>query len=254
MRYSRHFFCTAILAPAVIVVAAVSPLQASDLDSRVEYTIKNSYNFKAYLAQDDIAVHCSAGVVTLSGIVLEDYDRSLAAETAADIAGVKSVINEITVKGAQPNEQSDDWITMKVKGALAYHKHVSATGTDVETVAGVVTLKGQVASEAQKELTTEYALDVDGVKKVDNQQTVVGTPAHRTVGAKIDDASITAQVKAALLAHRGTHMLSTRVKTDRGVVTIRGEARNPAEKELVTRLVADLRGVRKVHNRMTVAQ
>jgi osmotically-inducible protein OsmY len=254
MRYSRPFFCTAILAPAVIVLAAVSPLQASDLDSRVEYTIKNSYNFKAYLAQDDIAVHCSAGVVTLSGIVLEDYDRSLAAETAADIAGVKSVINEITVKGAQPTEQSDDWITMKVKGALAYHKHVSATGTDVETVAGVVTLKGQVASEAQKELTTEYALDVDGVKKVDNQQTVVGTPAHRTVGAKIDDASITAQIKTSLLFHRSTHALATKIQTRRGVVILRGEAENAAEKGLVGKLAEDTQGVKQVQNRMTIKQ
>jgi osmotically-inducible protein OsmY len=254
MRFSRPFFCTAILAPAIIALAAVSPLQASDSDSRVEYTIKNSYNFKAYLAQDDIAVHCSAGVVTLSGIVLEDYDRSLAAETAADIAGVKSVINMITVKDAQPTEQSDGWITMKVKGALAYHKHVSASGTDVQTVAGVVTLRGQVATEAQKELTTEYALDVDGVKKVDNQQTVVGMNGHETVGAKIDDASITAQIKTSLLFHHSTHAVATKVKTRNGVVILRGEADNAAEKGLVGKLAEDTQGVKQVQNRMTIKQ
>ena len=118
-----------------------------------------------------------------------------------------------------------------------------------------MTLSGRVSSAAHRALAEDIARNVEGVKDVkDNLVVASAAPSRKTLAEKIDDASITAQVKAALLAHRGTHMLSTRVKTDRGVVTIRGEARNPAEKELVTRLVADLRGVRKVHNRMTVAQ
>ncbi len=56
-----------------------------------------------------------------------------------------------------------------------------------------------------------------------------------------------------LLAHRGTRMLATHVRTDRGTVTLRGEARHPAEKDLVVRLTSDVRGVRRVRNLMTVA-
>jgi len=251
MRNIRPFFCTALLAPAIMMVAAVAPLQASDMDARVENTIKNSYNFRTYLAQDDITVQSSAGVVTLSGMVVEESDRSLAAETARESAGVRTVINELTVKGDQPAAESDGWITMKVKSALAYHKHVSATGTGVETSAGVVTLKGNVGSEAQKELTTEYAKDVEGVKMVDNQQVVVGG-MHETVGAKIDDASITAQIKSSLLFHRSTHTIAPKVHTHNGVVTLRGVAKNPAEKGLVGKLAADTTGVIRVDNRMTV--
>ncbi len=199
MRYPRTFCCTAFMAPAIIMATAVAPLQASDMDRRVESTIKNSYNYKTYLMQDDISVNAAAGVVTLSGMVLSDSDRVLAGETAAGTAGVRSVINELKVKNEQPAEQSDGWITMKVKSALAYHKHVSATGTEVETVGGVVTLKGKVATQAQKELTTEYVKDVDGVKQVDNQQIVVGSQAKETVCTQIDDASITAQIKGSLL-------------------------------------------------------
>jgi osmotically-inducible protein OsmY len=47
-------------------------------------------------------------------------------------------------------------------------------------------------------------------------------------------------------------MLATRVKTDRGVVTLRGSARNAAERDLVTRLVAGIHGVRRVLNQMTL--
>jgi osmotically-inducible protein OsmY len=248
----RPFFCTAILAPAILMVTAVAPLQASDMDARVENTIKNSYNFKTYLSQDDIAVHASAGVVTLSGLVLEDSDRSLAAATASETAGVRTVINELKVKGDQPADQSDGWITMKVKSALAYHKHVSATGTEVQTIGGVVTLKGNVGTEAQKELTTEYTKDVEGVKQVDNQQVVIGAKPHETVGAKIDDASITAQIKSSLLFHRSTHTIATKVHTRHGIVTLRGEAKSASEKDLVGKLAEDTTGVLRVDNRMTV--
>jgi osmotically-inducible protein OsmY len=197
-------------------------------------------------------VHASAGVVTLSGLVLEDSDRSLAAATASETAGVRTVINELKVKGDQPADQSDGWITMKVKSALAYHKHVSATGTEVQTIGGVVTLKGNVGTEAQKELTTEYTKDVEGVKQVDNQQVVIGAKPHETVGAKIDDASITAQIKSSLLFHRSTHTIATKVHTRHGIVTLRGEAKSASEKDLVGKLAEDTTGVLRVDNRMTV--
>jgi len=252
MRHAHPILCTAFITPAMLILASLTPLQASDQDTRVENTIKSSYNYKTYLSRDDIAVHASAGVVTLTGMVVEDSDRTLAAETAEDSAGVKSVINELVVKNDQPAEQSDGWITMKVKSALAYHKHVSATGTEVVTADGVVTLKGKVATQAQKDLTTEYAKDVDGVKQVDNQQVVVGTKSQETLGTKIDDASITAQIKSSLLFHRSTHAVATRVTTHKGVVLLRGEARSAAEKALVGKLAEDTQGVKRVDNRMTV--
>ena len=52
----------------------------------------------------------------------------------------------------------------------------------------------------------------------------------QTIGEKIDDASITAQVKMALLFHRSTSALHTTVSTKRGVVTVDGKAKNEAEK------------------------
>jgi len=42
---------------------------------------------------------------------------------------------------------------------------------------GVVTLQGEASSLAQKELTTEYAKDVDNVKEVKNNMTIA-KPGH----------------------------------------------------------------------------
>jgi len=71
---------------------------------------------------------------------------------------------------------------------------VRATKTEVNVTDGVVTLSGEASSLAQKELTTEYAKDVEGVKDVKNEMTIAKSPAKpdETIGEKIDDASITA--------------------------------------------------------------
>jgi len=78
-----------------------------------------------------------------------------------------------------------------------------------------------------------------------------GTP-DRTLAEKVDDASITAQIKTSLLFHKSTHALATRVITRNGAVTLRGAAANAAEKDLVTRLAEDVRGVKRVDNQMAV--
>jgi osmotically-inducible protein OsmY len=144
---------------------------------------------------------------------------------------------------------------MKVKTALLFHRNVSATGTSVYTDNGVVTLQGVASSMAEKELTTEYAKDIDNVKSVKNNMTIAATAAtaDATMGDKIDDASITAEVKSSLMSHRSTSALHTGVTTTDGIVTLTGVAKNDAEKSLVTKLVTDINGVNSVVNNMTVA-
>ena len=65
---------------------------------------------------------------------------------------------------------------------------------------------------------------------------------------KIDDASITAQVKMALLTHRSTSAVKTSVSTKEGIVTLSGNAQNAAEKDLVTKLTSDIFGVNSIVN------
>ena len=148
------------------------------------------------------------------------------------------------------------WLSTKVKSALLFHRNVSASKTEVFVKDGIVSLRGEASSMAQKDLTTEYAKDVEGVKVVRNEMTIAQTPAKpaETLGEKIDDASITAQVKSSLLSHRSTSALKTKVTTNDGVVTLSGIAKNAAEKSLVTKLVADIHGVIRVINNMTIAE
>jgi hyperosmotically inducible periplasmic protein len=237
-----------------ILLVSTAPLRASETDDRIESSAKKSYVFKTYLADDSIKTESKNGAVTLTGTVAEASHKSLAGDTVEGLPGVKSVDNKLVVKGQPPAEHSDAWIGMKVKSALLFHRNVRATKTDVNVKDGIVTLSGNASSEAQKELSTEYAKDIDNVKAVKNEMTVANAPAvaGETAGEKIDDASITAQVKSSLMSHRSTSALKTKVETTDGVVTLGGIAKNAAEKTLVTKLVTDINGVSSVINNMTI--
>jgi hyperosmotically inducible periplasmic protein len=242
----------------VMIVAVVAllitslPAQATKTDDRIESSAKKSYVFKTYLKSDDIKIKSVNGVVSLTGTVSEESHKSLAQETVASLPGVKSVDNSLEVKGERLAERSDAWLTAKVKTMLLFHRNVSAM-TEVNTKEGIVTLRGEATSQAQKDLTTEYAKDVEGVKDINNEMIVKNTSKKaRTVGEKIDDASITSLVKMTLLYHRSTSALNTSVTTKKGVVTLRGKAKNAAEKDLAGKFVSDVHGVKAVKNQMTI--
>ena len=249
----KAIYPISLMVVAVALLALGVPVHASKMDDRIVSTARRSYVFKTYLRADDIKIQSRDGVVALTGTVSEESHKSLAQETLAGLPGVESVDNRLEIKGERPAESSDAWLRMKVKTILFLHRSLSDSKTEVNVNDGIVTLQGEATSQAQKELTTEYAKDVEGVKDVNNEMTVTKTSEEkRTVGEKIDDASITAQVKMTLLYHRSTSALSTKVETNDGVVTMYGKASNAAEKDLATKLANDVNGVKGVKNRMTI--
>lgn len=243
------------LALLAALAIASAPLRASETDDRIESSARKSHVFKTHLKDDAIQIQAKDGAVTLTGTVVSPYHKALAGDTVESLPGVRSVDNQLTIKGETVAEHSDGWLSTKVKTTLLLHRNVSASKTDVFTKDGIVTLRGEATSEAQRELAAEYARDIEGVKEVKNEMTVAGTPVLRpqTSGEKLDDASITAQVKSSLRLHRSTSNVRTKVETLDGVVTLTGVAKNAAEKSLVTKLVNDIHGVVSVANNMTIA-
>jgi len=250
---------------ALLILAAgpIALFASSESDRKIEDSAKASYNYRTVL-EDNVKVKSRDGVVTLTGTVQDKDDRALAQDTVENLPGVASVNNEITVKSTYP-EHSDAWMAFKIRSRLLVKAHVSASSTKVAVNDGNVTLSGTADNAAQKELTEAYAKDIDGVRAVKNDIIVRDTAAlaredaardrdmkGESVGEKIDDASITTQVKYALLSHKSTSALKTKVTTTDGMVRITGDAATAAEKSLVTKLAEDVRGTRSVTNEMNV--
>lgn len=241
-----------------ILAAPLALLADSAQDKKIEEAAKASYNYRAVL-DNKVKIKVDDGVVTLSGKVNSDEQRRIAEDTVADLPGVARVNNEIRVDGAK--EGSDEWIALKVRSRLLVKSNVSLTDTKVEVHNGIVTLAGTAATTAQKELTEAYVKDIDGVRSITNNIVVIDKPAsvgrdmptgRETLGEKIDDGSITAQVKYELFSHKSTSALKTKVNTINGNVVISGDASSDAEKDLVTKLAKSVRGVESVDNNMTV--
>lgn len=239
--------------PALLLLLAspIALFAASATDQKIEEAAKASYNYRTVL-EDNVKVRSRDGVVTLTGKVQDQGDKTLAEDTVANLPGVMSVKNEIKIKSDYP-EHSDAWMAFKIRSRLLVKGNVSAANTKVSVVDGVATLTGTADNAAQKELTGVYAKEIDNVKSVRNDIMVADKPSETYKNSeKIDDASITSQVKYALVSHKSTSALKTKVTTNDGVIMITGEAGSDAEKSLVTKLAQDVRGVKSVNNNMTV--
>ncbi len=236
------------------LLGLIVPAHATKMDTQIISSARKSYVFRVYLEKDDIKIECKDGAVTLTGVIAENFHKSLAEVTLTDISGVRSVDNRLEVKGSSPTANSDAWLHDKVKATLLFHRSVRADTTEVDVKDGIVTLRGNASSQMQKELTSEYAKDVEGVKDVKSEMTVSAAPEKnpRTTEEKIDDVSVAALARMALLLHHSTSAVYTTVAVKRGVVTVSGRARNPVEKELVTKVIKDVNGVKRVKNLMTV--
>jgi osmotically-inducible protein OsmY len=114
------------------------------------------------------------GVVTLDGHVATDQDKSRAESIAKSIAGAQVVSNQIAVipPGAESdakavNSDLDKGIANNLDAALIQNKLQKSVKKDVKN--GVVTLKGEVRSQAERAQAERVAASVPNVLQVVNE-------------------------------------------------------------------------------------
>ncbi len=241
-------------------------LNAPRFESRmdIEASARQSYVFKTYLKGDDITIWYKGGVALLTGTVSDEVHTLLARETIASLPGVTRVQSKLEEPGEVPFTNADVLLMTQVKATLLFHQNVNAAETEVVVKNGTVILRGKAASTFQKNLITEYAKDVEGVKKVKNEMKVASAPLKvaekmmrqegDTTGEPIDDASISALVRTALQYHCSTRTLGITVETRDGVVKLEGKAGSWEEKHLASKRVIDVPGVKMVFNNMTIVR
>ena len=239
------------LLTSLIASVSISLYASSGTDQKIEDGAKASYNYRTLL-EDKVNVSVNDGVVTLTGVVGDKELRSVAEDTVSNLPGVLSVDNKITLDPAL-KEHSDSWIALKLHTQLLVSTDVSNSDTTINVNDGVVTLTGTADSLAQKELTGEYAKEIDWVKSVKND-IVVEKPSAKAAAkrASIDDASITSQIKYALSSHKAALGSKAKIVTTDGTVVISGEASSSAEKSLITKLALSIRGVKSMTNDLVV--
>ena len=150
--------------------------------------------------------------------------------------------------------------SVQISTAFALSPFLRAHDLDVVVKGDKAILSGKVEGEVNKDLATEIALGVKGIRDVDNQITVdenyaaskKDTDKDRSFGQVVDDATITASIKSKLLWSKFAEGLTTNVDTSSGKVTLKGSADTEVNKELAGRLAMNTKGVSSVDNQLKV--
>jgi hyperosmotically inducible protein len=168
----------------------------------------------------------------------------------------------------------DATITAAVKTKLLADERTEGFDINVDTVKGVVTLRGGADNADAKKAAQELAGQVDGVILIKNELIVAAEDtelreeantatasgelresvdsdgaADNTVadaGENVDDAWITSKVKTQLLADTEVKGTQINVDTEANIVTLTGTAQNDAAKEAAIRIAAATKGVKSV--------
>jgi osmotically-inducible protein OsmY len=177
----------------------------SQLTSNVQKTIAADNTLQG----QPISVAAKDGTVTLTGAVNTPNARSTAAGDAAQVKGVKTVVNDLNVDSAAvqaaanapaPNSSasdSDNDLAANVKKKIAGDSALRGENISVSAKDGVVTLGGAVNGRAARELASRDASQVDGVRTVINDLTTGRAAAAAAAPRSSAPASAAAAAPAA---------------------------------------------------------
>jgi osmotically-inducible protein OsmY len=142
---------------------------------------------------DPSGVHVTThgGVVTLSGEVSTEEQKTRIENIARHTRGVRKIVNKVHVrapaKTADPKQGSgrqeigetldDEWMEKRIEIDLALNRNVNLEDIDVEVNSGVATLSGTVQDETERVLAEESANDINGVRQVRNNLRVEPVPS-----------------------------------------------------------------------------
>ncbi len=260
--------CLALTIAAICSTAiAADSLPQDILEARQEAQIWTTFALSPYLRASDITASVDEGVATLTGVVAEDVNRDLARQIAAGVDGIDTVHNEIVVQADySPADRGSDertyaefvedaGISTAVRSKLFWSKFTDSQNIEVDTVAGVVTLKGTTDTEISKELAGRLALNTPGVLSVENQVITDETGPtlgddlanlSQETGTQISDSWITAKVKSTFIYSRNVNGAAISVTTTGGVVALSGKLSSGAERALAIELAQNIRGVKEV--------
>ena len=236
----------------------------------------------------DVSTHDH--VVTLEGYVQNEDVRQRAEQTAKGTSGVRAVLDHLLI-GQVPQNASkgqpsssvavatsgaanaidtaaaridDGRITTTIQAKYFLDPGVKWRRIDVDTRSGVVTLRGEVASDGERAQALRVARETDGVMRVEDMLTVnasleQGAPAasddhapHESLGARIDDGVVVTKLKAKFVADSQVNGSAIDVSANNGIVTLEGQVPSAAARDHAIAIARETDGVAQVVDRLSV--
>jgi len=143
----------------------------------------------------------------------------------------------------------DGTIATSVKAGLLGEKGVPSNDVNVEVYKGVVLLSGFVTEQSQKDASEKVAKGVKGVKSVRN---MIAVHAKTSMGTKLDDTTLVAKVKSALIDAKKVDAGQINVEARGGIVQLGGFVSSEGMRERAIAVAKGVSGVTRVDDALFV--
>ena len=157
-----------LLAVGILAGCAETTAKSPDVSDSIRKSLDQAGFKDVSVSQDR-----DKGIVTLGGQVASENDKSQAESLAKSLAGAQVVANQIAVvpsgvekEAKAVNSDLDKGIEKNLDAALIQNRMHDNVKYDVKS--GVVTLTGEVNSQAKRDRAEKVATSVPNVKQVVN--------------------------------------------------------------------------------------
>ncbi|MHB0999375.1 MAG: BON domain-containing protein [Armatimonadota bacterium] len=191
-----------------------------------------------------IRVNVDGGVVFLSGIVECMVEKVAAEEDSSRIAGVTQVISNIAVQPQNPVK--DESITESVKDALRRDARTTHMNFEVASNNGVVTIRGEVMTAAEKRSVVDIANLTYGVEGVIDHISIL--PEQQTSDHMLEELINATLIRSIELDEKKIHP-----HVQDGIVHLLGVTDFLYQRSKAEQVVEDVPGVRGVVNELVVS-
>lgn len=254
---------TAALLLTPLGVTSASAAEPGLQQARQEGALQTALALNRLLNPFKIEVAIQGQTARLQGEVENEVERELAAQVALATAGIEQVDNQLQVnpelvdetlqRRAYAQRLEDATLGAVIRARLLWSSQTQGLPIEVDSRAGVVTLRGRVTSAEAKQMAGSVAASTDGVYLVNNLISLgVSDPAQArekaaAAAAEVQsDAWINDKVQTSFLYSRNLDGPNIKVATQEGVVRLSGEVMSNEQKTIAQEIARQIRGVRGV--------
>ena len=218
----------------------------TNTEELIELDVRRAIRTNPAVDATGLVVEAQGAQVTLSGTVDSLYERERAAQIAADVTGVVTVINEIAVEPV--SARTDRQIREDIRAALIRNSIVDEEDVTVFVDDGEVTLTGVVSNWVEEREALDVAQFTAGVVSVVDRLEISSTAFD-----DVTTRSIREQVREQLEWDVRVDDDNISVAVSDGVVTLSGTVSSASARSAAIASAWTVAGVRDVVSRLEVA-
>ncbi len=156
-------------------------------DSQIQNDVKSELKWDPSVADSQITVTASDGIVTLRGSVPHYFEKRTAEKAAQRVGGVRAVADEIEVELFNIHKKTDQEIAEAALNALKWNYQVPGD-IKVSVDKGWITLRGETDWAFQKAAAANAVNHMIGVRGVSNEMTIKKQVQTSDVKTRIEEA------------------------------------------------------------------